>query len=248
MNSPARPLVGSVQDMSSARIVAVSIGPDRAAPWAGKMNRTAIDKRPVHSAVQVGVLGLAGDQQSDKLNHGGPDQAVYVYAREDLDWWAQRLGRELRDGMFGENVTTAGLDVNGAMIGEIWQFGGVVVQVTSPRIPCVVFRNWMDEQGWIKTFRASRRPGPYLRVLRPGMMRAGDPIEVLDRPAGGVTVAEAMEAFYERDLGVLARILATPGHSAKYQLIAADWHAAGQEAAAQPAGPQQAESQQAGVR
>jgi MOSC domain-containing protein YiiM len=217
--------------MRNARVVSVSTGQEVAAAWAGGLKRTAIDKRPEAAAEAVGALGLAGDEQSDKVNHGGPDQAVYAYGREDLDWWAARLGRELRDGAFGENVTTAGLDVNGALIGEVWQFGEVAVQVTSPRIPCVVFRNWVDEKGWIKAFRDAGRPGPYLRVLRPGMIRAGDPIEVLSRPAASVTVAEVMAAYYERDAAVIRRMLAVPGHSSRWDGTAQDWVAAGDPAA-----------------
>src|ERR1700733_7052494 len=188
--------------MGSARIVSVNTGGTKEAGWAGLLQRTAIDKRPVAAAVLVGALGLAGDEQTDQVNHGGPEQAVYAYAREDLDWWGARLGRELRDGMFGENITTVGLDVTGAMIGETWRFGGVVVQVTSPRIPCVTFRNWLDEKGWIRAFPAAGRPGAYLRVVQPGRLRVGDPIEVLSRPDDSVTIAEVMEAFYTRDVDV----------------------------------------------
>jgi MOSC domain-containing protein YiiM len=221
--------------MAKARVISVNVGQEFSASWAGELQRTAIDKRPVAAAVPVGVLGLAGDQQSDRANHGGPDQAIYAYAREDLDWWAARLGRELRDGMFGENVTTAGLDVNGALIGEIWQFGDVVVQVTAPRIPCVVFRNWMDEKGWIRQFRAAGRPGPYLRVRRPGLLRAGDPIERVSRPAGSVTVAEVMQAYYERDAAVVRRMVAVPGHSSRWDGMAEEWLAAAEYPAEQAA-------------
>lgn len=212
---------------TGARIVSVNIGGDKAASWAGLLKRTAIDKRPVASAVQVSVLGLAGDEQSDKVSHGGPDQAVYAYAREDLDWWQARLGRELRDGMFGENITTEGLDLNNAVIGETWRFGGVVVQVTAPRIPCVVFRNWMDQAGWIKAFREYGRPGPYLRVCQPGMLRAGDPIQLLSRPQDSVTVTGAMEAFYLRDVDVIRRMTDVPGHSSRWDGMAESWLAAG---------------------
>lgn len=222
--------------MAKARVISVSVGREFHASWAGELQRTAIDKRPAAGAVPAGVLGLAGDQQADQANHGGPDQALYAYAREDLDWWAARLGRDLRDGMFGENVTTAGLDVNGAVIGEIWQFGDVVVQVTAPRIPCVVFRNWMDEKGWVGRFRAAGRPGPYLRVLRPGLLRSGDPIEVLSRPAASVTVTEVMQAYYERDAAVVRRMVAVPGHSSRWDDMAAEWLAAAADPAAQAAG------------
>lgn len=209
--------------MANARIVSVNVGREVGASWAGQLKRTAIDKRAVATAVPAGVLGLAGDEQADKVDHGGPDQALYAYAREDLDWWAARLGRELRDGMFGENVTTAGLDLSGALIGEIWQFGGAVVQVTAPRIPCVVFRNWLGEKGWIRRFRAGGRPGPYLRVLRPGVLQAGDPIGRLSRPAGSVTVTEALEAYYERDAAVIHRMVAVPGHSSRWDGMAEAW-------------------------
>jgi MOSC domain-containing protein YiiM len=222
--------------MANARVVSVSIGREIAASWAIALQRTAIDKRPVTAAVQVGVLGLAGDEQADKVHHGGPDQALYAYAREDLDWWTDRLGRELRGGMFGENVTTDGLDVTGAVIGETWQFGDAVVQVTSPRIPCAVFRNWMDEPGWVREFREAGRPGAYLRVRQPGMLRAGDPVELLTRPADSVTLAEALEAFYQRDVEVMRRIEAVPGHSGKYEGLTGEWLAAGRQAAARAAG------------
>jgi len=238
MNSTPGDASVSVPVMASPRVCSVNVGRAIGASWAGALKSSAIDKRPVASAVQVGMLGLAGDEQSDKVHHGGPDQAVYAYAREDLDWWAGQLGREVRDGTFGENVTTAGLDVSRALIGEIWQFGGVVVQVTSPRIPCVVFRNWMDEKGWVRVFRAAGRPGPYLRVRQPGMMRAGDPIERLSRPTGSVTVAEVMAAFYERDVEVIRRMLAVPGHSSRWDGVAQEWIADGHlpTAAAQATG------------
>jgi MOSC domain-containing protein YiiM len=219
--------------MANARIVSVNVGREAGASWAGQLKRTAIDKRPVTTAVPAGALGLAGDEQADKVDHGGPDQALYAYAREDLDWWAARLGRQLPAGMFGENVTTAGLELSGALIGEIWQFGGTVVQVTAPRIPCVVFRNWLGEKGWIRRFRAAGRPGPYLRVLRPGMLQAGDPIGRLSRPAGSVTVTQALEAYYERDVAVIRRMMAVPGHSSRWEGMAGEWLAA----AACPAAP-----------
>jgi MOSC domain-containing protein YiiM len=208
---------------AAARIVSVNTGREKPASWAGELKRTAIDKRPVSGPVHAGELGLDGDEQADKADHGGPDQALYAYAREDLDWWAARIGRDLRDGMFGENITTAGLDVSGAVIGETWRFGEVVVQVTSPRVPCVVFRNWMDEKGWIKAFRAAGRPGAYLRVCRTGRVAAGDPVEVLSRPSGSYSIADALEAYYQRDVAVIRRLLDVPGRSAVYQALAAEW-------------------------
>ena len=222
MNSPGGDRSVSVPVMGNARVVSVNAGCGQDAEWAGKLKRTAIDKRPVTAEVHVGLLGLDGDEQSDQHNHGGPEQAVYAYAREDLDWWAGRLRRELRDGAFGENITTEGLDVTGALIGETWRLGTVVVQVTSPRIPCITFRNWLSEKGWVRRFREGGRPGAYLRVLRPGTVRAGSGAELLSRPPRGVTIAAVMEAFYEHDAGIIGEMLAVPGHNRRWDSMAED--------------------------
>jgi len=187
---------------------------------AGKPARTGINKQPVTGRVAVGPEGLAGDEFADKANHGGRDQAVYAYAREDLDWWSALLGRELRHGLFGENITTAGLDVSGALIGEVWQLGTAVVQVTAPRIPCVTFQSWLGEPHWVKRFAAARRPGAYLRVLAEGAAGAGDGLAVLRRPGQAVTVAESMEAYYG-DRDIMHRLLTVEGRGDKWDQIGA---------------------------
>jgi MOSC domain-containing protein YiiM len=196
------------------RVLSVSAGSVAEAAWVDT-GVSAIDKRPVDGRVRVGRLGIEGDDQADKKNHGGPEQAVYVYAREDLDWWAAGLGRDLRDGMFGENVTTTGLDVTGAWIGERWRLGTALVQVVSVRVPCGTFRGWMGEKGWVKRFAQAGRPGAYLRVLEEGTLAAGDEVTVIDRPDVRVTLDEAMRAFYG-DKEIMERLLTVPGRSTKY--------------------------------
>ena len=209
--------------MGLGRVVTVSVGVARDASWAGRMKRTAIDKRAVTERVKVGELGLVGDEQADLVNHGGYDKAVYVYAREDLDHWAAELGRPLRDGVFGENLTTRGVDVTGARIGERWRIGSTLVELRGPRIPCGVFRNWMDERGWVKRFAASGRTGVYLRVLETGELGVGDAIEpVRSPPAAAPTVAESVRAFYG-DTGLLRRVLAVPGRSSAWDDQAAKY-------------------------
>lgn len=205
--------------MTSARVISVNTGRGKDADWAGQLGRTAIDKRPVPGRVEVGRLGLGGDEQVDKPAHGGPEQAVYAYAREDLDWWVEQLGRELADGMFGENITTAGLDVTGALIGEIWELGTARVQITGPRIPCAVFAGWMDEPHWVKRFADARRPGAYLRVLREGAVGAGDRLEVVSGPAERVTIAESMTAYYG-DAALMRRLLRVEGRGLDWDHIA----------------------------
>jgi MOSC domain-containing protein YiiM len=160
--------------------------------------------------VRVGRLGIGDDEQADTDNHGGHEQAVFVYAREDLDWWVERLGRDLRNGMFGENITTAGLDVTGALIGESWRLGTAVVQITAVRIPCAVFQNWMGERHWVRRFADAGRPGAYLRVLTEGEVGPGDPVEVIARPAVSVTLTEAVRAYYG-DADLMRRLLRVAG-------------------------------------
>lgn len=197
------------------KLLSVNVGKPRPNPWK-RLDATGIDKRPVDGAVAVsapgpkgtGAVGLAGDRVHDVRNHGGTDQAAYAYAREDLDGWQAELGRPLANGVFGENLTTLGLDVNGAMIGERWRIGaGVVLEVSCARIPCGTFQGWLEQDGWIKRFTRAALPGAYLRVIEPGDIRAGDPVEIVHRPAHDVTVALTFRAM-TREPDLLPRLLA----------------------------------------
>jgi MOSC domain-containing protein YiiM len=204
------------------RVVSVNVGQPADVPGAKSVRRTAIDKRPVMTRVAVGRLGLVGDVQVDKEHHGGPELAVYAYAREDLDWWAARLGDgELRSGIFGENLTLGGVDPNGALLGERWRVGTALLEVTGPRVPCGVFRAWMGRPSWVRQFTEAERTGAYLRVLEEGDVAAGDPAVIEHRPArgDGVTVTESFRAFHG-DKELMRRILALAGHSARWDKVA----------------------------
>ena len=185
------------------KVISVNVGQPRDNPWK-TMKLTGIDKRPVEGPVMVtpprakgmGLVGLAGDRVYDVREHGGPDRAVYAYAREDLDFWAAELGRPLPNGVFGENLTTEGADVNDALIGERWRIGAdVVLEVSCPRIPCGTFQGWLAQAGWIKRFTLAAIPGAYLRVIASGEICAGDPIEVSYRPEHDVSIAVCFRAL-----------------------------------------------------
>ncbi|MFE5126457.1 MOSC domain-containing protein [Streptomyces sp. NPDC056669] len=196
-------------------ILTVNVGRAMRTDYTDCPTGTGIDKRPVERPVRVaapgpkgqGGSGLSGDDVCDTRHHGGDDQAVYAYAREDLDVWEQELGRELANGAFGENLTTSGIDVSGARIGERWRVGNeLLLEVTSPRIPCRTFAGWLGERGWLKRFTQAAVPGAYLRVLEPGEVRSGDPVEIVHRPDHEVTVAFLFRAeTTEREL--LPRVL-----------------------------------------
>jgi MOSC domain-containing protein YiiM len=199
------------------RLLSVNLGRPRTVSYTDHPDGvTGIDKRPVDGPVRVaapglegaGASGLAGDAVCDTRHHGGDDQAVYAVAREDLDAWERELGRALGNGSFGENLTTSGLDVSGARIGERWRVGPrVVLEVTSARIPCRTFQGHLGERGWVKRFTRQGAPGAYLRVIEPGEIRAGDAVEIVHRPDHDITVALQFRAVTtEREL--LPRLLA----------------------------------------
>ncbi|MFE9996357.1 MOSC domain-containing protein [Streptomyces avermitilis] len=198
-------------------LLSLNVGRARAVEYTDQPEGvTGIDKRPVDGPVRisapgpkgVGASGVAGDAVCDTRHHGGEHQAVYAVAREDLDGWERELGRALPNGVFGENLTTEGLDVSGARIGERWRIGAdVVLEVTSGRIPCRTFQEHLGERRWVKRFTHKGAPGAYLRVVEPGEIRAGDPVEIVHRPDHEVTVALQFRAVTtEREL--LPRLLA----------------------------------------
>jgi MOSC domain-containing protein YiiM len=172
---------------------------------------TGVDKCPVEGPVRVDPSGVAGDAIGSPADHGGPDQAVYAYAAEDLEFWSAELGRPVRN--VGENLTVCGIDCTGAVLGERWQVGDAVLRVRAARTPCRTFADFIEVPDMIKRFIAAGRPGAYLAVERPAAIGAGDPVRVLSRPAHGVTVADLAAAMtVDRDrIGLVARARADLG-------------------------------------
>ena len=206
--------------MTDGKVLTVNVGVARPNPAKRGTGMTGIDKLPVDDPVQVRApgpkrtglhSGLVGDPIGDVKHHGGDDQAVYAYAREDYDWWEADLGRALPNGCFGENLTTVGLDLTTAAIGEIWRIGDTLeLQTTFGRIPCATFGAKMGVRGWLKRFALVNRTGAYLRVITPGEVRAGDPIDIVHRPAASVTITEAFR-IYMHEPASLARLLDAEG-------------------------------------
>jgi MOSC domain-containing protein YiiM len=186
------------------RVVSVNLAIPEA-NLAKPVRTTGINKRPAEGPVLVRApgpkatglgSGLVGDRVFDVKHHGGDDQAVYAFAREEYDWWEAELGRSLASGVFGDNLTTEGVDVDGAVIGERWAIGSqLVLQATFGRVPCATFQAKMGEPRWVKRFTAHARPGTYLQVVEPGEVSAGDEVTVIRRPGHGVTIAEAFRAW-----------------------------------------------------
>lgn len=194
------------------QLVSVNIGAAEPIAYAKASGMTGIYKRAAGGPVFVGELGLAGDTICDTENHGGADQAVYVYGATDYEWWSSELGRELAPGTFGENLTIAGLESAQLAIGDRLQIGELTLEVTAPRIPCVTLAQRMGDPAFLKLFRSAERPGLYCRVLREGFVQAGDAVALVPYAGERVLAIELFRDFFapDRSVATVRRHLAAP--------------------------------------
>ncbi|GGI70409.1 MOSC domain-containing protein [Deinococcus wulumuqiensis] len=194
------------------KIISVNVGQPTALQVGERTVVTGIRKHPVPGRVRVDEQGLEGDRIMNRRYHGGPDQAVYVYTREDYDAWEERLGRTLEPGAFGENVLISGAESAEVRIGERFTLGEVVLEATAPRIPCGTLGARMEDAGFVKRFVQVRRPGFYARVLTPGEIGKGDPVTRIPAPDGAPSIGELFDADFakDRDPAALRAWLAFP--------------------------------------
>ncbi len=190
-------------------VVSVNVGMPRDIEWAGRTVRTAIWKEPTDQRVPVEHDNLAGDRQADLRVHGGPDKAVYAYSAEDYRWWEERLGAPLDPGTFGENLTTVGLELDHAVIGEVWAIGTALLQVAQTRQPCFKLGIRMGDAGFVEEFDRARRFGVYLRIMEAGDVGVGDGISLVSRPTHGMTAANFADALDSHDARAIRRLLET---------------------------------------
>jgi MOSC domain-containing protein YiiM len=195
--------------MPPTRVLSVSVGRPREFDYHGRSAKSAIWKAPVSGRVAARGVNLEGDDQADRQAHGGPDKALYAYAVEDVRWWEERLGRALEPAQFGQNLTTEGVEVNGALVGERWAIGSAVLEISEPRIPCWRLGVRMSDPGFVRVFTEALRPGAYMRIVREGDIGAGDAIEVVSRPGHDLSVRDVFR-IYTRDRGECARLLEAP--------------------------------------
>ena len=179
----------------SARVLSINITSIvHQGEWTGSEGRTGIDKRSVAGPIEFKNNGVVGDRIIDTNVHGGYDQAVYAYALEDAQWWEKEIGEKISAGRFGENLTTEGIDVNAALVGEQWKIGSVILEVSQPRIPCRVFAGFWKRATLIKDFTQAGRPGAYLRIIQEGTAQAGDSIEVIYKPDHTISISDLFSA------------------------------------------------------
>jgi MOSC domain-containing protein YiiM len=206
---------------TTGKVLSVNVGGVRTFDYNGRPARSAIWKSPVLGRVAVRGVNLAGDDQADRKAHGGPDKVVYAYAVEDARLWEQQIGRALAHGEFGENLTTEGIDPNQALVGERWQIGTTVLEVSEPRIPCWRLGVRMNDKLFPRRFTEALRPGAYLRLIVEGDVGAGDEIKVVERPDHDLTIQDVFR-IYTRDRDEVERLLAVPQMSQSWQRWARD--------------------------
>ena len=191
-------------------VTSVNVGPIREVMWHGRHIRTGIWKTPIDNAsVMARGVNLDGDDQADRRVHGGPDKAVYAYAEEDYRYWAQVEGLVVTPGLFGENLTTRGLELRDAMVGDRWRVGSAVLEVAQPRLPCYKLGIRMGDDDFPRRFEEAGRMGAYLRIVTEGVVAPGDRIEVISRPEHGVTLRSMIEALGDPER--LRGLLRAPG-------------------------------------
>jgi MOSC domain-containing protein YiiM len=182
------------------QLISVNIGQERSLQMGSKVETTGIYKIPVNESVEIGSLGIQSDFIASKKHHGGPDQAVYVYGAADYEWWSQELEHEISPGAFGENLTISGLQSAQFNIGDRLHVGTTVLEVTAPRIPCGTFAARMGDPQFVKRFRGAERPGLYCRVIKEGVLRAGDDVRVERRQTGEfISIRETFRYYYSNE-------------------------------------------------
>ena len=192
------------------RIVSVNVGKPRTVEWHGRPMTSGIWKLPVDGPVDIEGGYLVGDGIADLTVHGGRDKAVYAYATEDYAWWAAEMpDTEFHPGLFGENLTTEGIDLADAVIGDRWRIGGAVLEVAQPRFPCVKLGMRMGDAAFRVRFDEARRPGAYFRVAESGPITAGDEVvRATGQPEHGITIADVVETRFGAPAELMERILA----------------------------------------
>jgi MOSC domain-containing protein YiiM len=190
-----------------AVIVSVNVGLPKTVEWQGRSVTSAIWKDSVDGPVSLEGVNFDGDDQADRRVHGGADKAVYAYAIEDYEWWSTTTG-PLAAGMFGENLTTSGIDLTGSHIGDRWRVGSAVLEVAQPRQPCYKLGIRMGDEGFPGKFSAARRPGVYLRIITAGAVEAGDSIDLEPAARPAVEIRSLTEEDIEEV--VLRQAVADP--------------------------------------
>ncbi|WP_072315555.1 MOSC domain-containing protein [Sinomicrobium oceani] len=193
------------------KVIAVNIATPKTILWGGKEVQTGIYKTPVSYPIMLEKEDVAGDTVTDRKHHGGTDKACYAFAANHYPYWKKRYPElDWNWGMFGENLTIEGLDESVLHIGDTLQIGNATVQVTQPRQPCYKLGVKFGNQGVLKDFITHAYPGIYLRVLQPGTVKTGDPVEILHHDPERFSIREVFSLLYNPIPDHIPQIIAHP--------------------------------------
>jgi len=179
------------------QLLSVNIGQKRTQPKGDELETTGIYKLPVQEPVEIKSLGIPTDAICDTKNHGGLDQAIYIYGKSDYDWWSNELGKKLEPGTFGDNLTINELESARFNIGDRLHVGSVILEVSAPRIPCSTLARRMDDKQFIKKFKHAERPGLYCRVIQEGFVQAGDEVKVESYKSETISILQMFRHYYD---------------------------------------------------
>ncbi len=177
------------------KVISINVGLPTEFEYKGRKAKSAIWKNPVSGKIFARGINLEGDVQADREAHGGYDKAVYAYAIEDLTWWGNEIGRDIKPGELGENLTLKGISVNDALIGERWKVGEVTLEVSEPRIPCWRLGVRMKDKTFPRKFTKALRPGAYLRIVQEGSVEKGNSVEIIEKPDHALSVRDVFEIY-----------------------------------------------------
>ena len=181
------------------KLLSINIGQKQTQQKGNELETTGIYKLPVQEPVEIKSLGIHSDFICDQKNHGGPDQAIYVYGMPDYVWWSKELKRELYAGTFGDNLTVSELESAHFNIGDRLHVGSVILEVSAPRIPCSTLAARMGDPQFVKKYRQAERPGLYCRVIQEGTVKTGNEVK-LERYAGEtLSILQMFRDYYDNN-------------------------------------------------
>ncbi len=195
------------------QLASIYVGKPVKADYNGRDISTGIYKNKVEGPVKVSSFNLEGDQQADLTVHGGVDKAVYAYPAEYYEFWKkERPDLHFEAGFFGENLSTTGLDEINTHIGDVFEIESIVLQVTSPRMPCYKLGIRMKDPGFVRDFMKAEKNGFYFKVLQEGTIEAGDEIKKVKQDGHELSVQEVIQLYTTRksDKELLQKAINSP--------------------------------------
>jgi MOSC domain-containing protein YiiM len=190
------------------KVISINVGKVQQFSYGNKQVESGIYKNPVNKPVFVNTFNIEGNKQADLIHHGGKDKAICVYCFEHYSFWEKQLERTLNPGTFGENLTVAGMTEETVCIGDIFQIGEALLQVSVPRQPCYKVAMKMGVSDLPNKMKETGFTGFYMRVLKEGYIHPHDDLKLVHRHENEITVSFVNQIKYhdKENLGALKKL------------------------------------------